>query len=114
MLKITVETGVEEVRLKLEGDIAGPWVRELEECWRTTVPSLSGRAACVELTDVGHVDEAGRYLLALIAREGARMVSRGVATKDLLDSIGKDWPPARIDGPGWSATPPPPVSGRRR
>jgi ABC-type transporter Mla MlaB component len=107
MLKITVESRVEEVRLKLEGDIAGPWVHELEACWRANVSSLVGRSVCVELTDVSHVDDAGRYLLALIAKAGARMVSKGVANRDLLDSIVQDWLPVRIDGTGWSATPTP-------
>ena len=112
MLKITVEPGVREVRLKLEGDIAGPWVRELEECWRVTVASLVGRTVCLELAAVDHVDDAGRYLLALIAKAGARLVSRGVATRDLLDSIVEDWPPVRIEGPGWSATTPVRSPGR--
>jgi hypothetical protein len=106
MLKITVEPGVSEVRLRLEGDIAGPWVRELEESWRVAASSLVGRSISLELTGVGYIDDAGRYLLALIAKAGARMASRGVATRDLLDSIVQDWPSVRIEGPGWSATTP--------
>jgi anti-anti-sigma regulatory factor len=99
MLKITVEPGVGEIRLNIEGDIAGPWVRELEECWRVTLSSLLGRSICLELTGVSHIDDAGRYLLALIAKSGARLVYRGVATRGLLDSIVDDWPPVRIEGP---------------
>ena len=34
MLKITIEPEAEEIRLKLEGDLAGTWVADLEECWR--------------------------------------------------------------------------------
>ncbi len=112
MLKITVEPGVREVRLKLEGDIAGPWVRELEECWRVTVASLVGRSISLELTGVDHIDDAGRYLLALIAKAGARLASRGVATRDLLESILHDWPPVSLEGPGWRATTPLSSSGR--
>jgi len=106
MLKITVEPMVHDVWLKLEGDLAGPWVHDLEESWRTAFASLLGRSICLELTGVGRVDDAGRYLLALIAKAGARLVSRGVETRDLIDSIAEDWPPVRLEGPGWSATSP--------
>jgi ABC-type transporter Mla MlaB component len=112
MLKITLEPDVDETRLKLEGDLAGTWVAELEEYWRKTSPPLSGRPVCIDLTGVGRVDEAGRYLLALIHDSGARMVSAGVEMKDLLDSIARDWPTRRIEGPGWVASPVIPV--RRR
>ncbi len=35
MLKITVQHSPSEVRLKLEGNLAGAWVTELEDCWRS-------------------------------------------------------------------------------
>lgn len=69
---------------------------------RSTFP---GGAALIDLTGVLRVDEAGRYLLALIHESGARMVSGGVEMKALLDSIRHDWPRLHIEGPGWSATP---------
>ena len=105
MLKITLEPGIEEARLKLEGDLAGTWVPELEEFWRTTRASPPGRAVCLDLTGVLRVDEAGRYAKALLHESGARMVSGGVEMKALLDSIRHDWPRLHIEGPGWSATP---------
>ena len=92
MLRITVEHEVDEVRLRLEGDLAGTWVRDLEEIWRSTRAGFVGKVPHLDLTGVGHVDDAGRYLLALIHETGARMSSAGLATKDLLDSIAKDWP----------------------
>jgi len=107
MLKITVKPEGEEVWMKLEGDLAGTWVADLEECWQATRASLAGKSACLDLTGVTRVDDAGRYLLALIHGAGVRMVSTGVAMKDLLDSIGRDWPTSRIEGPGWAAIPGP-------
>jgi len=107
MLKITVKPEGEEVWMKLEGDLAGTWVADLEECWQATRASLAGKSACLDLTGVTRVDDAGRYLLALIHGAGVRMVSTGVAMKDLLDSIGRDWPTLRIEGPGWAAIPGP-------
>jgi hypothetical protein len=35
MLRITVQRSPTQVRLKLEGNLAGAWVTELEECWRS-------------------------------------------------------------------------------
>lgn len=106
MLKITIRHEVEEVWLKLEGDLSGTWVRELEETWRTTRASSVGKPACLDLTGVSRVDDAGRYLLALIHETGARMVSTGVAMKDLLDSLARDWPAPRHEDRGWAAIPP--------
>ena len=105
MLKITIEAEAEDVRMKLEGDLAGTWVAELEECWRTTRDSSAGKTAWLDLSGVNRVDDAGRYLLALIHGTGARMVATGVAMTDLLDSIGRDWPTRRLEGPGWAAIP---------
>jgi len=110
MLKITIEPEAEEVRMKLEGDLAGTWVSDLEECWRTTRNSTAGKTAWLDLTGVDRVDDAGRYLLALIHGTGARMVATGVAMTALLDSIGRDWPASRIEGPGWVAIPSPRAS----
>ena len=31
MLRITVEPELDRIRLKLEGDLSGPWVAEVEE-----------------------------------------------------------------------------------
>ncbi len=105
MLKITVQSEGEEVRMKLEGDLAGTWVGELEECWKATRASSPGKPVRLDLNGVTRVDDAGRYLLALIHGAGARMESTGVAMKDLLDSIGREWPGKRLEGPGRASLP---------
>ena len=105
MLKITIHHEVEEVWLKLEGDLSGTWVREFEESWRATRVSSVGKPACLDLTGVSRVDDAGRYLLALIHETGARMVSTGVAMKELLESIARDWPATRTEDRGWPTGP---------
>jgi len=102
MLKITIEHEVEEICLRLEGDLAGTWVRELEETWRALRATPGGKPACLDLTGGVRVDDAGRYLLALIQETGARMVSTGLAMKDLLDSIARDWPGSRASDRGWA------------
>ena len=90
MLRITIEPYEQEVRLKLEGDLIGTWVRDLEESWRAA--REGGRDAGLDLTGVTKVDDAGRYLLALIHETGAPIVASGCAMKALVESIARDWP----------------------
>lgn len=100
MLRITVEPEGDVVRMRLEGDLAGTWVHDLEEAWRAIRASSSGRTEILELSDVARVDDAGRYLLALIRESGSRLCSTGIETRALLDSIARDWPAPRCAGPG--------------
>jgi hypothetical protein len=74
MLKITLHDSAGEFRLNLEGRLAGPWVRELELCWRTASSTTAGRRTVVDLADVDFVDPAGEELLASLHTEGAELV----------------------------------------
>lgn len=95
MLKITPEPQANGIRLKLEGDLAGTGVQVLEEFWLTKSPSFASRDVCLDLSGVCRVDDAGKYLLALIRQRGARLASAGVEMKELVDSIAADWPGSR-------------------
>jgi ABC-type transporter Mla MlaB component len=92
MLRITVLDWQEQVTLKLEGQLIGAWVGELENSWRTTNSILCGRLLCLDLNAVNHVDGAGKYLLALIARSGAQLTASGAEMKELLRAIAREWP----------------------
>jgi ABC-type transporter Mla MlaB component len=92
VLRITMEEQPEEVTLKLEGQLIGAWVAELENSWRTTNSILCGRLLCLDLNAVNHVDGAGKYLLALIARNGAQLRASGAEMKELLRAIAREWP----------------------
>jgi hypothetical protein len=92
MLRITVDPGLDDVRLTLEGDLVGTNVRILEEFWLTSSASFAGAAVSVDLGQVTRVDDAGKFLLALIHRTGARLLASGVEMRELVDSIALDWP----------------------
>jgi len=92
MLRITVQDRPERVTLKVEGQLIGAWVGELENSWRTTNSTLCGRLLCLDLSAVNHVDGAGKYLLALIARSGAELRASGAEMKELLRAIANEWP----------------------
>lgn len=99
MLRITVEPVANEVRLRLEGDLTGTWVRDLEESWRSIRGAGRDSPPGLDLTGVTKVDDAGRYLLALIQETGATIVTSGCAMRALLESIACDWPARSAESP---------------
>jgi len=92
MLRITVQDEPEQVTLKLEGNLYGIWVTELEDSWRAVNSTLAGRPLLLDLTAVDRVDSAGNYLLALLRRSGAQLIASGTAMSELVRSIARDWP----------------------
>src|ERR1035438_3285034 len=52
MLRISIQETAEEVELKLEGRIAGPWAAELGRVWVETAPRLSSRKLVLDLSSV--------------------------------------------------------------
>jgi hypothetical protein len=92
MLRITVEPELDQIRLKLEGDLSGAWVVEVEESWLAAYSIRGDRPLYLDLTGVKHVDRAGRYLLGLLRCSGAHLVASGVEMAELVRTIQHDWP----------------------
>lgn len=92
MLRITLLDGLEHVTLKLEGSLAGVWVKETEAAWRSAKSGASGRRLVVDLRAVSRVDQAGVYLLALLRERGVRLVASGTAMAETVRTIEKEWP----------------------
>jgi anti-anti-sigma regulatory factor len=85
MLRITEDGS----KLVLHGQLAGPWVAELQSSWNKSL-------AVVDLTDVTFVDEAGARVLCAMKDAGVRFVATGVDTKHLLEDLKcKQAPPLR-------------------
>jgi anti-anti-sigma regulatory factor len=87
MLKITLHDATGQPCLELEGRLAGAWVCELETCWHTAQAGHPTRALSVDLTGVTFIDQAGRYLLQLMHRDGVRLLASGLMLQDLVDHI---------------------------
>jgi hypothetical protein len=85
MLRITTQIAGDELVMKLEGCVAGPWVREVEACWRHA--STRDGALRVDLTGVCHVDAAGRELMTRIYRAGALFVTSGCVMPEVIREI---------------------------
>src|SRR5262249_61531333 len=75
MLKITTRTDPTEIILELEGNLAGPWVPELEGCWQET--TKSERSGKVLLCAGTCIDCKGRDSVAEMHSHGAELVARG-------------------------------------
>jgi anti-anti-sigma regulatory factor len=92
MLRVTVQDETDHIKLKLEGNLSGISVKELEECWRATSPGLAGRELRLDLTAVDRIDASGKYLLALLRGTGAVLMASGAATVEIVKQINLDWP----------------------
>ena len=87
MLRITIYDSAREFRLRLEGRLAGPWVREVEMCWQTALSVVGGRAVVVDLRDVDFVDDAGERLLAAMHQRGTQFLAARPMTAHLIREI---------------------------
>jgi len=90
MLKITTLTHAESTILRLEGRLGGPWVRELEQCWDSTVATTTNRLVSVDLSAVTYVDSEGKDLLKKIHQQGATLVASGCLTRCIVNEIVHD------------------------
>lgn len=100
MLKITIHTDAGELRLRLEGRLAGPWVAELRQCWQ----AASDGATVIDLREVDFVDCDGQALLAEMHRQGARLEASCPLIQHMLEEIAapgcatvEGAPPGRLD-----------------
>ena len=90
MLKITKHRDAVSggVLLMLEGRLAGPWVEELETCWRQMAANPQS-CAVVDLTGVTFVDADGKSLLTRMWQQGAELHATGCLTKCIVEEITK-------------------------
>jgi anti-anti-sigma regulatory factor len=101
MLKITLHDSATEFRLKLEGRLAGAWVKELEQCWRTASSTTSGRRTVVDLADVDFVDRAGEAVLTEMHASGVELVGETPLICSMLEQL---CGPGRCDRLGRAGT----------
>jgi len=87
MLRITVEKEDNVATLALEGKLAGPWVAELEQCWRAAKAASAEASIRVHLRAVSYIDAAGKELLAEMYRQGVELVAAGCMTRAIVAEI---------------------------
>lgn len=87
MLRITANDSPRALTFRLEGRLEGPWVGELEQCWRKTLNGPSRPSVCVDLTGVTFIDAAGKARLAEMHEQGAEFIASDCVTKAIVAEI---------------------------
>jgi hypothetical protein len=87
VLKITVQIEGGVMIFALEGKLAGPWVKELELCWRSAGGTQQMYPVRVELNAVSFIDAEGKALLTRMCRGGAQLVTTGCLNKCIVEGI---------------------------
>src|SRR5262245_11615679 len=87
MLRITVLDNAGPLTFRLEGRLAGPWVRELEVCWQSNLVRHPQSAVRIDLTGVTFVDAAGKAFLAGRHAEGAELLASGCLMRAVVAEI---------------------------
>jgi hypothetical protein len=98
MLKITLHDSSSEFRLKLEGRLGGPWVTELEQCWKTARSTTRDRKSIVDLREVDFIDPAGQALLARMREAGVELLVATPLIRALVDEAAPLPPYGRVEG----------------
>ena len=87
MLRITADDRARVLTFRLEGRLEGPWVRELEQCWRSMLDTVNKPTISVDLTGVTYIDDAGKAQLAEMHENGAQFVADDCMTKAVVEEI---------------------------
>ena len=86
-MRITADDKPRILSFRLEGRLEGPWVGELEKCWRGLVASAGTPTICVDLTGVTFVDAAGKAQLTAMHRQGAEFIADDCLTRAIVAEI---------------------------
>ena len=87
MMRITADTSHEPPVLKLEGNLAGPWVTETETAWGQLKKDHPKERLIVNLAGVTFVDGEGKMLLARMFQLGAEFSAAHGLTKYIVERI---------------------------
>src|SRR6476660_9438412 len=87
MMKIQVHERGDQLILEVEGRLAGVFVPELEQCWRSALAIGPDRTVQVDLKHVTCVDRAGRSVLQSMHCGGVRFGRAGIAIQDMLEQM---------------------------
>lgn len=90
MLRITAEDNPRVLTFRLEGRLEGPWVHELEQCWRSLLNGASPPTICVDLSGVTYIDAAGKARLVEMHEQGANFIASDCVMKAVVAEIAGD------------------------
>lgn len=95
--------GATSFRFQLAGELAGPWVTDLDHAWKTASSIMRDKQLILDLSDLTGADSKGVQLLQRMLHSGASLTSaEPPASPELLRSLGAPvcFTPRRV--PAWS------------
>jgi ABC-type transporter Mla MlaB component len=75
------------MRFKIQGELGGSCVTELESSWRTASSVMRGKSLVVDLTGVTSIDKAGEQLLVRMRKEGAHLIPESQVGEPILTGV---------------------------
>lgn len=87
MFRIQTNDQARVVTFRLEGRLEGPWVPEVEECWRSILDASKKPTIIVDLAGVTHIDVAGKAQLAAMHANGAQFLADDCLTRAIVAEI---------------------------
>jgi len=86
-LQYYMHDGPSAFRFELAGDLNDEGARELEQAWRTASAVIGDRALVIDMTFVTSAEKKGRSLLARWHAEGAHLVAKTKASRELAEAV---------------------------
>jgi ABC-type transporter Mla MlaB component len=87
MMRITLLDGKAEQRLVVEGNVAGPFVAELESAWEQARRHAGRQPIVIDLTEVTRIDRTGEAALVAMIAEGSWLTAKGVYWEYVLKQL---------------------------
>ncbi len=87
MLRIIEQDAEDSLTFKLAGRLAGEWTPELERCWRGVAAMRPSLPVRLDLSEVTFVSDAGKRLLATMARSGVELIAADILMNSLVEQI---------------------------
>ncbi|MEP7340405.1 MAG: STAS domain-containing protein [Acidobacteriota bacterium] len=87
MLRIIEQEDDRSLTFQLAGRLVRDWAPELEHCWRQAIAAQQLATVSVDLTEVTFIDDAGKRLLAAMARADVKLIAADVLMKALVEQI---------------------------
>ena len=87
MLRITVHDDPGCLAFQLEGKLAGSWVRELHDCWQSSLAARPRPAVRFDLSEVTYIDAARKAFLAAGHAQDAELVAADCLTRAIVAKI---------------------------
>ncbi len=90
MFRVTVQEEPARLRVTVEGRLAGPWVSEMENCWRQICATGWSKPLVVDICAVTFVDGRAKQLLRSMHHAGAALAAVGPMTTAIVQEITGD------------------------